>query len=187
MYYSGSSSGGSEYLMDAWQREYHSWPEMTKLTWQLNCTKERGRGQCTCSFLGVKTACAHQGLNSHLLPEHSTGLHFPNPLQFMVLTNGISTFQSATVTSRTRELRWGCLLCTFSLFSQPLTEKFIVENLEAIEDGRKMIEDSQILEGLHGIKPQPPPWLLLDKVYHLGLNQRKRTPYICRQYYCQAC
>lgn len=105
MYYSDSSSGGSEYLMDAWQREYHSWPEMTKLTWQLNCTKERGRGQCTCSFLGVKTACAHQGLNSHLLPEHSTGLHFPNPLQFMVLTNGISTFQSATVTSRTRELR----------------------------------------------------------------------------------
>lgn len=72
---------------------------------QLNCAKERRRGWCTCSFLGVKTASAHQGLNSHLLPEHSTGLHFPNPLQFMVLTNGISTFQSATVTSRTRELR----------------------------------------------------------------------------------
>lgn len=57
-----------------------AWNDQINL--QLSCAKERGRGQCSCSFLGVKTANAHQGRNSHLLPEHSAGLHFPNPLQF---------------------------------------------------------------------------------------------------------
>ena len=61
-----------------------------------------------------------------------------------------------------------------------------MENLEALENGRKMI-DSWILEGLHEVKPQPPPWPLLDKVYHLGLNQRKRTPCVMHAKSLQSC
>ena len=45
----------------------------------------------------------------------------------------------------------------FLSFSQPSTEKLIVEDLEALENGRKMTKDPWILEGLHGVKPQAPP------------------------------
>lgn len=150
---------------------------------QLNCAKERRRGQCACSFLGVKTASAHQGLNSHLLPEHSTGLHFQFPCNSWFSLMEYQLPKVATVTSRTRELRVRLPSLYFLSLLSTINWKIYSRKWYS----RKMIEDFWILEGLHGIKPQPPPWLLLDKVYHPGLNQRKRTPCICRQSYCRAC